>query len=204
MAAPAHSDGSQRSRRGPRPVRRWPALAVGIIAVGLTVAACGSSPAASTGTTTSAPPTSTASSAVLSTASTPLGTILVDHQGKTVYLFASDSPGHSTCNGSCLTYWPIVAAPSPVPASVPGVTAKLGSITRPDGTRQLTVNGWPVYTYAADTAPGMTSGQGTNGSGGLWWVISASGTAMKSTAGSSTPTPTPSTSTSSSSGGGWG
>ena len=123
----------------------------------------------------------------LGTVSTPLGSVLTDSAGKTIYRFAIDSAGKSACTGTCLQYWPAVPAPASVPASVEGVSAAIGSITRPDGTKQLTVAGFPVYTYAADAGPGSTAGQGKNLSGGLWWVVSTTG-AQNTASPSSTPT----------------
>ena len=64
----------------------------------------------------------------------------------------------------------------------PEVSATLGTIKRSDGSTQLTVNGWPMYTYSADSGPGQASGQGENLSGGLWWVVAASGAQIKLTA----------------------
>jgi predicted lipoprotein with Yx(FWY)xxD motif len=128
--------------------------------------------------------------------------ILVDGQGRTVYEFASDKPGMSNCNDVCLQYWPVVKAPATLPAAVPGVTGKIGEITRSDGTKQLTVNGWPLYTYEGDSAAGSTKGQGINQLGGLWWVVSPNGALLKTTAGAS-PTSSPSASKSSGGGGGW-
>jgi len=116
------------------------------------------------------------SKTVVRVATSPVGSILTDAKGRTVYLFMSDKKGVSTCTGQCLTYWPPVAAPTGLPSTLPGISGKLGSITRPDtGTRQLTINGKPLYTYAGDTKPGMISGQGSNGGGALWWVVAPSG-----------------------------
>jgi predicted lipoprotein with Yx(FWY)xxD motif len=111
----------------------------------------------------------------LGTLNSSLGQVLTDGAGKTIYRFAIDSPGHSACTGTCVQYWPPVPAPASLPSSLEGVGAQLGSITRPDGTKQLTVSGYPVYTYASDKAAGDTTGQGLNLSGGLWWVISPAG-----------------------------
>ena len=111
----------------------------------------------------------------LGTMQTSLGQVLTDSAGKTLYRFAIDSVGHSACSGTCLQYWPPVPAPAGLPSTVPGVNAQLGSISRPDGAKQLTVAGYPVYTYASDKAPGDVAGQGLNLSGGLWWVISSTG-----------------------------
>ena len=199
---PTRTRHGRQARGAPR--SRWPLIAVGLAAVGLAVAACGSSSSPSTASNAAPSANQAQSSAVLSSATSPLGSILVDSQGRTVYMFAADTPGHSACTGSCLTYWPLVPAPATVPTKVSGVSAKIGAITRADGTRQLTVNGWPVYTYAADTSPGMTSGQGVNASGGLWWVLSPAGAVIKATGTSSTPSQSSSSSASTSGGGGWG
>ena len=184
------------SRAGTR--TRWLAAAAGIAVLGLGLAACGgsgSSDAASASPatqTTASPTTGTGTSGgAVAAASTSLGTILVDSQGRTIYQFAIDSPGVSRCTGSCLTYWPIVPAPKSASMSIAGVSAKIGSIKRSDGSRQLTINGWPMYTNAGDTSAGMTSGQGLDASGGLWWVMSPDGQPITSPASTS---PSPSTS----------
>lgn len=117
----------------------------------------------------------------LKTANTPLGRIVTDARGRTVYVFAADSKGKSACTGPCLDYWPIVKAPRKLPAKVPGITARLGVLVRADGLRQLTLNGAPLYTYAGDTARGQTNGQGVNGSGARWWVVSPAGKRITST-----------------------
>ena len=96
----------------------------------------------------------------------------------TLYAFAADSPGKSTCTGSCLQYWPAAEVSAPVDHSS-DVTAKLATIKGSDGTTQLTVNGWPAYTYAADSEPGDASGQGKDLSGGLWWVFAPDGKQIK-------------------------
>jgi predicted lipoprotein with Yx(FWY)xxD motif len=164
---------------------------VGLAGLALAVAACGSTTASPVSVPQQGVVAPAAhSGTVLGTASTPLGTILVDGHGRTVYEFASDSKDTSTCTGPCLTYWPIVTAPAAVPAAIPGITGTVGSFARPDGGTQATVNGLPLYTYAADTAPGMTTGQGSTGSGAKWWVVAPDGTPI------TTPTPAgPATST---------
>lgn len=164
---------------------------VALAGLALAVAACGSTTASSV----SAPqpavaPSPAAVGGVLATAQTPLGTIVVDAQGRTVYEFASDTKNTSTCNGQCLTYWPIVSAPPTVPAALPGITGTVGSFTRTDGGKQLTINGLPLYTYAADTSPGMTTGQGSSGSGAKWWVVAPDGSPITSAA-PSTPAAAP-------------
>jgi predicted lipoprotein with Yx(FWY)xxD motif len=169
-------------------------------ALAVLLAGCGASSGASAGPTSggvspsSPAPNSTAASSAISTASTPVGKVLVDGQGHAIYVFAADQPGHSTCTGSCLTYWPPVPAPTPLPTDPSGVSAKFGVLTRPDGSRQLTVDGWPAYTYVGDTSPGMISGQGANLSGGLWWVVSTSGSAVTTSASAGSTASSPSTS----------
>jgi predicted lipoprotein with Yx(FWY)xxD motif len=191
----------------PRPTRRAAGAVGAVLAVAtLALTACGTTSSGSSGSSAASTPAATGTGSLLAAATTSLGTILVDGHGMAVYRFAADSPGHSTCTGTCLQYWPIVPAPATLPASLTGVGAPLGVLTRSDGTKQLTVAGWPVYTYAADTTAGVATGQGKNLSGGLWWVLSASGTPVTTTSGTAgTPSPSasPSASTSSSSAGGW-
>lgn len=166
---------------------RWTAvlaLSCGTL-LGCAAASSGTSPAPSVG-----------NGAVVGTASTSLGTVLVDSSGRTLYSFANDSAGQSTCTGACATYWPPDVVTSATPAPVSGVSATLGTIHRSDGSLQLTVNGLPVYTYAADSGPGGTAGQGVNSQGGLWWVVGPDGKAI-------TTAPTAS-STKDYGGGGWG
>jgi len=116
----------------------------------------------------------------LQVAQTDVGKVLVDPKGRTLYAFAADTKGHSACSGSCASYWPPTPAGS-LPGTTPkGVTAKLGEIARADGTMQLTVDGFPMYTYVGDSQPGQAKGQGLDESGGLWWVVSGDGSWVKS------------------------
>jgi predicted lipoprotein with Yx(FWY)xxD motif len=130
-------------------------------------------------------PASVAAKATINVRTTPLGKILVTTQGHTLYLFAPDKRGKSTCYGSCASYWPpLLAAGKPTPGA--GVKASLlGVTTRKDGKHQVTYNGHPLYTYVGDKAAGKTSGEGLNLSGGLWWVVSPAGQAVKSSTSSS-------------------
>ena len=112
---------------------------------------------------------------VLATAVVPgLGTVLTDGEGLTLYRFDGDTaqPPTSTCDGDCAEKWPPVPAPlGDVP--VQGVSSSLvGVLDRPDGSRQVTVGGWPVYRFAEDTAPGQAKGQGV---GGTWFVAAPDG-----------------------------
>jgi len=109
--------------------------------------------------------------AVLKTEPTSLGMVLTNAQGFTVYLFAPDTRTTSKCYGSCAAYWPPVTGTA---AASPGVPGRVGTITRTDGSRQLTYNGHPLYTYIADTAPGLARGNNINLNGGLWREVLAS------------------------------
>jgi predicted lipoprotein with Yx(FWY)xxD motif len=149
--------------------RRTPALLT-LAAVALVAAGCGDGtdqPAAG------AVPSATGD--LLSAQATSLGTILVGGNGRTLYEFANDTGGTSTCAGACAANWPFLPAPASLPASVPGVTGKLGATTRSDGARQLTVAGHPLYTFVGDSTAGQTNGQGVTLNGGLWTVASPAG-----------------------------
>jgi predicted lipoprotein with Yx(FWY)xxD motif len=106
---------------------------------------------------------------------TPVGKVLANPHGMTVYYYSKDRPGSGTsaCTGTCARQWPPVIAPVRIPAgmTLPG---PLGSITLPDGKRQVTINGYPIYRYAGDKAPGQASG---NGIKGKWHVIKLTGSA---------------------------
>jgi predicted lipoprotein with Yx(FWY)xxD motif len=100
--------------------------------------------------------------------------VLTNAAGFTLYWFAPDTSTTSKCTGSCATYWPPVTAPATAGS---GVTGTIGEITRPDGTKQATYDGHPLYTYAGDSAPGQNKGNGLNVSGGLWYDVPVSGAA---------------------------
>jgi predicted lipoprotein with Yx(FWY)xxD motif len=127
----------------------------------------------------SAAPTTTGASGAtaLKTASNAaLGTILVTPTGATIYRFDADStnPPTSHCTGSCASIWPPVPAPASLTAQ--GIPqSELGTITRSDGTKQLTVAGWPVYTYTGDAAAGQANGEHLNVNGGTWWAVTTTG-----------------------------
>ena len=166
--------------------------AAGLAAAVLLVVACGSSASSSSSTVQSSSPAAAAgSSPAASSSGTTLmsrtinGTpVLTNSAGFTVYWFAPDTSTTSKCTGSCATYWPPVKGPATAGS---GVSGTLGTITRPDGTTQATYDGHPLYTYAADTAPGQNKGNGLNASGGLWHEVTVSGTAPASSPSTSSP-----------------
>ena len=167
---------------------RWLASA-GLAAAAFIAAGCGSSSAGSGGTSSTPSSAAAASSpassgTALKTAKISGATVLTNAGGFTLYWFAPDTPAKSNCNGSCATFWPPVKGPA---TSGPGVTGKLGTITRSDGTAQATYNEHPLYTYVGDTAPGQAKGNGLNISGGVWHEVTVSGSAAAASLSSSSP-----------------
>lgn len=112
-------------------------------------------------------------------ADSTLGEILVDGEGRTLYLFDRDTPGTSTCTDQCLANWPPLEAPDELIAGDGVDESMLGTITRDDGTKQVTYHGLPLYYFAADSEPGDTNGQAVNDA---WWVIGPDGEAIMKTA----------------------
>lgn len=138
-------------------------------------------PSATSPSTTSTAPTggsTTAAAAVdLKTASSSAGTIVVDAKGMSVYFFTKDAKdsGTSACTGSCLTMWPPLTTSSATP-NVEGVTGTVGTITTPDGAKQVTLNGLPLYYYEQDRKPGDILGQGVND---VWYLADPAGEMIK-------------------------
>jgi predicted lipoprotein with Yx(FWY)xxD motif len=172
-------------------IHRFALLALVALALGVAAAGCGgsnsSSAAPASGTNASSgssglygsgggSSSSSSSSAVtVKTASSPLGTILVDQDGKTLYLFEADSMNKSNCSGGCLALWPAVMANGKATAGS-GVSA--GMIGTATGSSQVTYGGHPLYWFSGDTAAGDTNGEGLTDFGGAWYVVSPAGTAV--------------------------
>jgi predicted lipoprotein with Yx(FWY)xxD motif len=168
--------------------------AVMLVAVALTATACSSStpsnggpsaPASTTPPTSSAPSSpgtsrspgtsGTATGASVAVRDTSLGKILVDGQGRTLYLFEKDTSTSSTCYGACASAWPPYSTSgAPQPGS--GVTAALlGSTARTDHTTEVIYHGHPLYTFTGDQKPGDTTGEGSKAFGASWYVVAPSG-----------------------------
>jgi predicted lipoprotein with Yx(FWY)xxD motif len=146
------------------------ARAAAVITAALTIAALVLLDVAVTGASSTAP-AATGISAGLKATTIGGATILTNAKGFTVYWFGPDTPTTSKCYGSCAAYWPPVTGTA---AASPGVPGRVGTITRTGGSRQLTYNGHPLYTYIADTAPGLARGNDINLNGGLWHEVLAS------------------------------
>lgn len=108
-----------------------------------------------------------------------LGSVLIDGKGITVYMFVTDIRGHpSRCYDICAVQWPPVVLPPGVTRPMVGTgirPALLGTATRTDGSVQVTYNGWPLYLWPPDKAPGQATGQALTNAGGLWYVLSPAG-----------------------------
>ncbi|MBT2521543.1 hypothetical protein [Arthrobacter sp. ISL-28] len=168
-------------------------LSVGlaVLALAASLTACGGgtgtspSPAAPTTTAAESPTatetgtaTATESATVdLKTASSSKGEIVVDGKGMSVYYFTKDvkDSGKSNCTGDCLVAWPPVLTTNETP-KVEGVTGKVGTIDTPDGKKQVTVEGMPVYLWEKDKAPGDVTGQGV---GNVWYLVAPDGKMIK-------------------------
>jgi predicted lipoprotein with Yx(FWY)xxD motif len=171
--------------------------AAGAFVAAMSLSACGlvsSGSTASMDPTTDAPsagsamvPTPTASTmsttrgGLMEVKHTKLGLVLANPHGMTVYYYTADKRGSgvSNCTGSCAVAWPPVAAPVRLPAGVT-LAGTVGFIVRSNGEHQVTVNGYPIYRYEGDMAPGQTTG---NGVGGKWWVIKVKDSAKSSSSG---------------------
>jgi predicted lipoprotein with Yx(FWY)xxD motif len=112
--------------------------------------------------------------AVVRTAETHLGTILVDQEGFTLYAFLNDTEGESTCTGDCLANWPAVPAPEG-DLNVGNLDpAMFSTVENPEAGPMLKMGDWPLYRFAGDQAPGDVNGQGV---GEVWYVVGPSGIA---------------------------
>jgi predicted lipoprotein with Yx(FWY)xxD motif len=161
-------DTMMKSKRLPFYVAGGAGLSAIAAALGLTLSNSSSSASAVT-----AMPTST----VVQTRDTSLGTVLVDGQGRTLYLFAQDTGPTSTCTGSCASVWPPVPVTG-TPTATGGATASDVGVTSANGTEQLTYAGHPLYYFAGDSNAGQTRGQAINEFGAKWYVLNGAGTAV--------------------------
>ena len=143
--------------------------------IALSVAACGGGGAATASPPSSKTTSTPAKTATIRVANSSLGSILVDSQGRTLYLFKADSATMSACSGACATAWPPLLTKGK-PTAGNGLSAtKLATIKRSGGERQVTYNGHPLYLFVMDQRPGQTAGQGVVAFGAAWFAVSPAG-----------------------------
>jgi predicted lipoprotein with Yx(FWY)xxD motif len=135
----------------------------------LALAGCGGNASHALPTTNDGRPAS------VGVAGTGLGNVLVDRQGRTLYLFARDSGTTSACAGACAVNWPPLRVRGTPLVGSGAKSSDVGKTRRPDGVSQLTYNGHPLYTFVNDKKPGDTNGEGINAFGGSWFAVSAAG-----------------------------
>jgi predicted lipoprotein with Yx(FWY)xxD motif len=157
----------------------------GALGAAVVVAACSS--AASSSSTGAAAPASPAagssssagasssSATVITTASSSGGTFLTNGSGRAVYLWAKDTGDMSTCTGACAGAWPPVTTTGTATAAGSAKASDIGTITRSDGTKQVTYDGHPLYYFSGDSGPGSATGQGNDGFGAKWWLVAPTG-----------------------------
>jgi len=190
------------------------------VAAGLLAAACGTAAGSTAaGSTPAGTPASNGSTTatVIESHAGSAGSFLTNSSGRAVYLWDADSMNKSMCSGACAGAWPPVTAKGHVTAADGAKAADLGTITRSDGSKQVTYLGHPLYYFAGDSGSGQTNGQGSDSFGAKWWLVTPAGTKITvadsatgaaAGAGSSSPTAPASSGGSStggsSAGGSWG
>jgi predicted lipoprotein with Yx(FWY)xxD motif len=135
----------------------------------LAVAGCGG------GSSNALPTTQNGQPATLGVADDDLGEILVNSQGRTLYLFEKDSGTTSACTGECASDWPPLEVTGKATEGSGADSSLVGTTERPDGTQQVTYNGHPLYLFEGDKKAGDTNGEGLNAFGGSWLALSAVG-----------------------------
>jgi predicted lipoprotein with Yx(FWY)xxD motif len=160
--------------------------AAGMALIALAAVGCGGGGNGATAAT--APPTTTATGhpTTVGTASAGnLGTVLVDSQGRTLYLFQQDEGTKSECSGPCASVWPPLRANGRPTVGGGANASMIGTTARSDRKSQVTYNGHPLYLYSGDQKPGDTNGQGLTDFGGAWYALSPAGNQIITQASSS-------------------
>jgi predicted lipoprotein with Yx(FWY)xxD motif len=111
---------------------------------------------------------------------TPLGRVVVDGTGRTLYLFEKDKNRRSACYGQCAKFWPPLLTHGKSLARAGAKQSLLGTTRRANGSQQVTYAGHPLYRYVQDKEPGQTTGQGLQLFGGGWDVLSTAGKQIES------------------------
>ena len=138
-----------------------PPAAISLIAAGLLLAAC-------TNVGSGSPAASTGGALELTVSDTAAGDALAGANGLTLYILTSDSDGTSTCtSGECASNWPALEGEGAAVEAGSGISGTWGTATWPDGTKQVTHNGQPLYYYVGDSVAGDATGEGV---GGVWFI----------------------------------
>src|SRR4051794_23996988 len=146
--------------------------------VPLTALAAGCGGGGNSTAATAPPKTASGQAATVGVANSSLGSVLVDSQGRTLYLFKKDTGTKSTCTGACAAAWPPLRTSSKPTVGKGANATTVATTKRSDGSPQVTYNGHPLYRFSGDHAPGDTNGQGVTAFGGLWYALSSSGNAV--------------------------
>jgi predicted lipoprotein with Yx(FWY)xxD motif len=179
---------------------RIPAVTM-LAGLGLLAAACGSSSSSgSAGASAQAAAPAASGTVTVKQAGSHFGPILTTSNGMTLYVFTSDGTGKSVCTGGCASIWPPLTVAAGAHLAVPHGVHGVTTITRQDGSKQVAIDGHPLYTYASDTAPGQVKGEGVQGT---WFVVSPAGAIIRKAATATAPSPS-SSSAGSGGGGGYG
>ncbi|MBM4634761.1 hypothetical protein GS482_22630 [Rhodococcus hoagii] len=155
-------------------MRRILVISLSAVAVGAALVGCSDSDdSGPVPSTTTMPSTVPAAGPVLTTGESSIGQIVVNVDNMTVYAYDRDEPGTnaSACDAVCLQMWPPVTTDESRP-EIAGVSGVIGTIPGPQGGKQVTVNGMPLYLFAGDPRPGSVAGQGMDN---LWWALNPAG-----------------------------
>jgi predicted lipoprotein with Yx(FWY)xxD motif len=147
----------------------------------LVTAACGSTSGRSATTSPAAGASNPASATTIAVGSSNLGDVLVDGQGRTVYLFGADRGTKSACFDACALNWPPLVASGTPTVGNGAATSLVGTATRSGGEQQVVYNGHPLYLFAGDQKAGDTNGQGVNAFGGSWYALTSTGNQVTAT-----------------------
>jgi predicted lipoprotein with Yx(FWY)xxD motif len=168
---------------------KYLAALASVAAAALAIAGCGGGGG---GNSSSTPAAASTSGLAVNASNTPLGKIVTDGKGRTLYLFTKDSGMTSTCTGACASEWLPFTATSK-PAAGNGVSGTVTLVKRADGVKQVALNGHPLYYFVGDQSAGQANGQGVDDFGAKWFAVGPSGAQVTAAA----------KSTSSSGGGGY-
>jgi predicted lipoprotein with Yx(FWY)xxD motif len=168
---------------------KYLAALASVAVAALAIAGCGGGGG---GNSSSTPAAASTTGLAVNASNTPLGTIVTDGKGRTLYLFTKDSGMTSTCTGACTSEWMPFTATSK-PAAGDGVSGPVTLVKRADGAKQVALDGHPLYYFVGDQSAGQANGQGVDDFGAKWFAVGPSGAQVTAAA----------KSTSSSGGGGY-